>query len=68
VILTDGSKQRLQNALGGYDCRPFQFRVWWVRDYNKINPGTWWRYVTKREVWNPTGGMMETLCVRKDGA
>jgi hypothetical protein len=36
-----------------------------VRDYGKINPKTWWNYVTKRQVWNPTGGMQETLCIRK---
>ena len=41
--------------------REFPFRVWWVRDYGKITPGSWWRWLTKREPWDPTGGMPEWL-------
>jgi hypothetical protein len=32
-----------------------------VREYGKITPGSWWRWLTEREVWNPTGGMPEWL-------
>jgi len=38
-----------------------------VREYDKINtpnPSNWFNYVTKREVWNPTGGMKEWLCLK----
>ena len=67
LILTDASKARMETAgqLNGYGGRQFDFRVWWVREYGKINPATAFRYITKREVWNPTGGMKEWLYVRK---
>jgi predicted membrane-bound mannosyltransferase len=69
VILTDAAKARLNQALDGYEGRPFDFRVWWVREYGKMwNPANFLRYVTQREVWNPTGGMKETLYTRRDGA
>ena len=64
-MLTGTSHGRLANALGGYDCRQFPFRVWWVRDYGAIRPGNVFRYLTRREVWNPTGDMKEWLCTRK---
>ena len=52
----------------GYDCRQFDFRVWWVRDYGgAIKPGNVFRYLTQREAWNPTGGMKQWLCKRKAG-
>jgi uncharacterized protein (TIGR03663 family) len=61
IILTQGSRDRLANQLTGYQSREFPFRVWWVRDYGKITPASWWRWVTQRKVWNPTGGMPEWL-------
>jgi uncharacterized protein (TIGR03663 family) len=61
IILTQGSHDRLASQLSGYDEREFPFRVWWVRDYGKITPASWWRWLTRREVWNPTGGMPEWL-------
>jgi uncharacterized protein (TIGR03663 family) len=61
LILTQASHDRLQSQLGAYESREFPFRVWWVRDYGKITPGSGWRWLTKREVWNPTGGMPEWL-------
>jgi uncharacterized protein (TIGR03663 family) len=66
VVLTDTARNRLVNALAGYEGRKFDFRVWWVRDYGKVwSPGNWWRWFTKREVWSPTGGMPEWLYIRK---
>src|SRR4051794_1438407 len=76
LTLTDASKTRLANALGDYDCRPFKFRVWWVRDYGirkaadhkspgPMRPGALWRYITQRKTWTPTGGMNESLCIKK---
>ncbi len=66
LVLTEASHARLANVLLDYDCRQFDFRVWWVRDYGgAINPGNVFRYITRREVWNPTGGMKEWLCTRK---
>ena len=65
LILTQASHDRLRSQLSGYDSREFPFRVWWVRDYGKINPGSWWRWLTKREVWNPTGGMPEWLYLKR---
>ena len=65
VVLTEASYARLRNALSAYDCRQFDFRIWWVREYGKIRPANAFRYITRRETWNPTGGMKEWLCVRK---
>ena len=66
IVMTEASHARLQPSLTDYDCRQFDFRVWWVREYGKMwNPANFWRYVTQRETWNPTGGMKEWLCVRK---
>jgi uncharacterized protein (TIGR03663 family) len=65
AILTEGSRARLLQNLAGYDGRRFPFRVWWVRDYDRMSPGAWWRWMTEREPWNPTGGMREWLYVRQ---
>jgi uncharacterized protein (TIGR03663 family) len=66
LILTQGARDRLDPDLrGGYRGREFPFRVWWVRDYSKLDPGSAWRYLTKREPWNPTGGMPEFLYERR---
>jgi uncharacterized protein (TIGR03663 family) len=69
LVLTEAAHGRLLNALAGYDCRQFDFRVWWVREYDGVlNPGNVFRYMTRRETWNPTGGMKEWLCTRKAAA
>jgi hypothetical protein len=65
VVMTEASRARLLSALADYDGRQFDFRVWWVREYGKINPATALPYIVRREVWNPTGGMKEWLYVRK---
>jgi uncharacterized protein (TIGR03663 family) len=65
LIMTQASQQRLAPTLTGYDGREFSFRVWWVRDYGEMSPAKWWRWLTEREVWNPTGGMPEWIYVRR---
>ena len=67
LILTDASKARMESAgqLNGYDGRQFDFRVWWVREYDQIRPGNLFKYITTRKVWNPTGGMKEWLYIKK---
>jgi hypothetical protein len=30
-----------------------------------MSPDAWWRWMTERETWNPTGGMSEWLYVRQ---
>jgi uncharacterized protein (TIGR03663 family) len=65
AILTEASRDRLLQNLAGYEGRRFPFRVWWVRDYDKMSPGAWWRWMTEREPWNPTGGMREWLYIRQ---
>ena len=65
AILTDGSRERLQDQLAGYDGRRFPFRVWWVRDYDEMSPGGWWDWFARREPWNETGGLPEWLYVRQ---
>jgi uncharacterized protein (TIGR03663 family) len=66
VVMTETARTRLLKALGGYTGRRFDFRVWWVRDYKgALDPGDWWRWMTARKVWNPTGGMKEWLYIKK---
>ena len=36
-----------------------------MRDYSKATPGAWLRWLIKREVWNPTGGLSEYLYERR---
>ncbi|MGH2948135.1 MAG: flippase activity-associated protein Agl23 [Solirubrobacteraceae bacterium] len=63
LILTQAAHDRVQ--LPGYTQREFPFRVWWVRDYGAMSPGNWWRWFTRRDPWNPTGGMPEWLYLRR---
>jgi uncharacterized protein (TIGR03663 family) len=63
VILTQAAHDRLGSELPG--AREFPFRVWWVRDYDAMSPSAWWRWFTKREPWNPTGGMPEWIYHRR---
>lgn len=67
LVLTETAYGRLKPDLAAYDCRRFDFRVWWVKDYSKkFSAGAWWGYLTARRAWNPTGGMKEWFCVRRD--
>ena len=65
LILTQAAHERLGPQLSGYEAREFPFRVWWVRDYGEMSPSNWWRWLTRREPWNPTGGMPEWLYERR---
>ena len=65
AVLTDESRERLLGDLAGYEGRRFPFRVWWVRDYDEMSMGNWWRWFSRREPWNPTGGLPEWLYVRQ---
>jgi uncharacterized protein (TIGR03663 family) len=65
AVLTEGSRQRIQGSLGGYDVRPFPFRVWWVRDYGRLTPGRAWAWLTRRDPWSPLGGMPEWVAWSK---
>jgi len=64
LILTQAAHERLRPTLTGYEVRQFPFRVWWVREYGDMSPAAWWRWFTRREAWNPTGGMPEWLYQR----
>jgi len=65
VILTENSRPKLLSQLAGYDGRRFPFRVWWIRDYGRLDPGSAWRWLVDREPWSPTGGMQEWLYIRQ---
>jgi uncharacterized protein (TIGR03663 family) len=65
AIMTDPSRERLRRELAGYEGRRFPFRVWWVRDYGAMSPHGWWDWFTRREPWNPTGGLPEWLYIRQ---
>jgi uncharacterized protein (TIGR03663 family) len=64
IILTQASRDRLRNQLRDYSGREFPFRVWWVREYDKLTPASAWRWLTDREPWNETGGMPEWIYER----
>lgn len=61
LILTQAAHDRLAGELAGTTARQFPFRVWWVRDYGEMSPAAWWRWFTRREPWNATGGMPEWI-------
>jgi uncharacterized protein (TIGR03663 family) len=66
LILTQGARDRLDPELRErYAGREFPFRVWWLRDNSTLTPASFWRWVTKREPWNPTGGMPEWIYERR---
>jgi uncharacterized protein (TIGR03663 family) len=67
LIMTDASREALAPQLAGYRGRRFDFRDWWVKDYGRaFSPGKWWRWATRREPWNATGGLPEWIYVRAD--
>jgi uncharacterized protein (TIGR03663 family) len=67
LIMTDASREALAPQLAGYRGRRFDFRDWWVKDYGRaFSPGNWWRWATRREPWNATGGLPEWIYVRAD--
>jgi uncharacterized protein (TIGR03663 family) len=61
AILTETSRDRLRRSLAGDSERRFPFRVWWVRDYGAVSPGSAWAWLSRRQPWSPTGGMPEWL-------
>jgi predicted membrane-bound mannosyltransferase len=65
LILTDANRARLLPQLAGYDGRRFPFRVWWIRDYGKLSPGSALEWMAERKTWSPTGGMPEWLYLRQ---
>jgi predicted membrane-bound mannosyltransferase len=67
LIMTDASREALAPQLAGYRGRRFDFRDWWVKDYGgALSPGNWWRWATRREPWNATGGLPEWIYIRRD--
>jgi uncharacterized protein (TIGR03663 family) len=69
LLMTQRSRDRLLPLLPAYAGRNFRFRVWWVRDWDrKFDPGAWWGWWTRRETWNPVGGMPGWVYVRRDAA
>jgi predicted membrane-bound mannosyltransferase len=69
LIMTEQGREKLLPLLTAYEGRKFRFRVWWVRDWDKmLDPGAWWHWFTERKTWNPTGGLPEWVYVRRDVA
>jgi uncharacterized protein (TIGR03663 family) len=67
LVMTIEARDKLKPNLSAYAGRPFDFRVWWVKDYKKkFSTTAWWDWFTHRKAWNPTGGMPEWLYVRRD--
>lgn len=69
LLMTQTSRDKLLPLLPAYEGRQFRFRVWWVRDWTrKFDPDAWWGWWTRRETWNPIGGMPGWVYVRRDAA
>ena len=69
LLMTQANRDRLLPELVAYEGRRFRFRVWWLRDWDrKLDPDAWWAWWTKRETWNPVGGMPGWIYVRRDAA
>jgi uncharacterized protein (TIGR03663 family) len=65
IVTTEANKLKFESQLTDYTLEKFRFRVWWVRDYGKMRPGSFVRWLVSREPWNPTGGMPEWYIVKK---
>jgi uncharacterized protein (TIGR03663 family) len=67
LVMTIEARDKLKPNLSAYAGRPFDFRLWWVKDYKKkFSAKAWWDWFTEHKAWNPTGGMPEWLYVRRD--
>jgi len=67
LIMTEQAQAKLLPVLEAYEGTKYDFRVWWVRDRSKaLDLGAWWDWYTKREPWNPLGGLPEWIYVRRD--
>ena len=65
IVSTDPNKTKFEGSYSGYTLEKFRFRVWWVREYDKLKPDTFIRWLVSRKTWNPTGGMPEWLIVKR---
>lgn len=65
LILTADTRALLLPRLGGYRGRRIDLRVWWVHDFHHGTPGAWWRWLTRREPWDPRGAFPEWVYVRR---
>ena len=65
LLATDLSRERMRTQLAGYEATRFAFRIWWVRDYERLRPGSALEWIATRRPWSPTGGMEEWLLVRR---
>ena len=65
LFMTDASRTRFQGQLAAYEASSFAFRVWWVRDYGRLNADSALDWVVARRPWNDTGGMSEWLLMRR---
>lgn len=73
LTMTETSHTAQKPDLAAYECRRFDFRIWWVKksgnpeDYqDKFSLKAWWDWWTKLDTWTPTGGMKEFFCLRRD--
>ncbi len=66
IVMTEASHARLAAVADRLRLPPVRLpRLVGARVREDVEPGNFWRYITQRETWNPTGGMKEWLCVRK---
>jgi len=66
VVTTEANKLKFEPQLkANYTFEKFRFRVWWVREYDKMRPGSFLRWLVSRKTWNPTGGMPEWYIVKR---
>ena len=61
LILTEGSRTRLENQLDGLQGPPVPVPRLVGARLRQAVVGGWWRWFTRRKPWNPTGGLPEWL-------
>jgi uncharacterized protein (TIGR03663 family) len=66
VLVADPNHEAMRPRLRDYVGKRFRLRVWWVPEYGTAGLSGWFRWVTRREAWNPTATMDEWLYVRRD--
>ena len=67
LIMTQEGREALRPSLSAYSVRPFDFRVWWVKDYKKKFSFTAWKnWFAHRTPWNTTGGLKEFFATRTE--
>jgi uncharacterized protein (TIGR03663 family) len=68
LVVSQTAVTGMLSRLRGYRGRRFVLRAFWGRDYRRLTPAGWWRWVTRHEPWSPLGDTSAWLYLRRAGA